>query len=302
MVSRRVTSLLVAALILLLPQAASAVVAPTKVYDPPGNEWFPFRNASYLAYEGTSTTHPRHGNAYARDLTSSTNQKLNAKGTEGDPGGFDPGTNTVIFQEWSDGSAIRMFDLDSQTSVPVPGVVNSPKWEWEPRISTAYISFFRNTKVNGVWYADLYLYDRASTDLTKMARMPSAHYNVNGTVGEQYATWSSCDRKTCHAYLYDATTATKTTIPTRNGRPQYAPAVDEVHGTLFFVRSGFGCGVSVIFYKVPVANPATAPTKVAQLPDGVDVDTASLDGPDLLFSRIACGKSSGIYELGNVAA
>jgi hypothetical protein len=75
-----------------------------------------------------------------------------------------------------------------------------------------------------------------------------------------------------------------------------------VHGTLFFVRSGFGCGVSVIFYKVPVANPATAPTKVAQLPDGVDADTSSLDGPDLLFSRIVCGKNSGIYELGNVAA
>ena len=49
MVSRRVTSLLVAALILLLPQVASAVVAPTKVYDPPANQWFPFRNASYLA-------------------------------------------------------------------------------------------------------------------------------------------------------------------------------------------------------------------------------------------------------------
>ncbi len=66
MVSRRVTSLLVAALILLLPQVASAVVAPTKVYDPPGNQWFPFRNASYLVYQGTSTAHPRHGNAYAR--------------------------------------------------------------------------------------------------------------------------------------------------------------------------------------------------------------------------------------------
>ena len=149
MVSRRFTSLLVAALILLLPQVASAVVTPTKVYDPPANQWFPFRNASYLLYQGTSTAHPRHYNAYARDLTSGTNRKLNAKGTEGGPGGFDPGTNTVIFQEWSNGSAIRMFDLDSQTNVPVPGALNSPKWEWEPRISTAYISFFRNTKVNG---------------------------------------------------------------------------------------------------------------------------------------------------------
>ena len=140
MVPRRVTSLLVAALILLLPQVASAVVTPSKVYDPPANQWFPFRNASYLAYQSNSTAHPRHYNAYARDLAGGTNRKLNAKGTEGAPGGFDPGTNTVIFQEWSDGSAIRMFDLDAQAPVSVPGALNSPKWEWQPRISTAYIS------------------------------------------------------------------------------------------------------------------------------------------------------------------
>ena len=115
-------------------------------------------------------------------------------------------------------------------------------------------------------------------------------------------TWSSCGRKTCRAYLYDAMTDTKTTIPTRNDRPQYAATVDEAHGTVFFVRSGFGCGVQVIFFSLPVASLDSTPTKIAELPDGVDVDTTSLDGPDLLFSRIACSKSSGIYELGGVAA
>ena len=120
-------------------------------------------------------------NAYARDLTNGTNQKLNARGTAGGPGGFDPGTNTVIFQEWANTSAIRMFDLDTQTSVHVPGAINSPKWEWEPRISTAYITFFRNTKVNGVRYADLLLYNRVSGDVTKLARLPSANFNTNDT-------------------------------------------------------------------------------------------------------------------------
>lgn len=301
MLRRPVASLLVAALILLVPQTASALVTPTKVYDPPAGQWLPFRNASYLVYQSNSTAHPRHYNAYARDLASDTNQKLNTAGTQGGPGGFDPGTNTVIYQEWGTGSAIRMFDLDSQTRPPVPGVLNSPKWEWEPRISTAFISFFRNTKVNGVWYADLFLYDRATFDVNKVARLRSTHYNLNGTVGERYATWSSCDRKTCHAYLYDALTDTKATIPTRQGRPQYSATVDEVHGTLFFVRSGFGCGLSVTFFEVPVASLTSAPTKIAQLPSGVDADMASLDGPDLIFSRIACGKGSGIYELGNVA-
>ena len=146
-----------------------------------------------------------------------------------------------------------------------------------------------------------YLYDRASTDVTKVARMRSANYNQNGTVGEQYATWSSCDRKTCHAYVYDAMTDTKTTIPTRNGRPQYAATVDEVHGTLFFVRSGFGCGVAVTSTRCRWQALTTAPTKIAQLPDGIDADTTSLDGPDLLFTRIDCNKGSGIYQLGNVA-
>ena len=207
MVLRRVTSLLVVAFVLLVPQVASAVVTPTKVYDPPKDQWEPFRNASYLVYQSNSKAHPRQYNAYARDLTNGTNQKLNARGTAGGPGGFDPGTNTVIFQEWANTSAIRMFDLDTQTSVHVPGAINSPKWEWEPRISTAYITFFRNTKVNGVRYADLLLYDRVSGDVTKLARLPSANFNTNDTVGEQYVTWSSCGRKTCRAYLYDALTA-----------------------------------------------------------------------------------------------
>ena len=95
----------------------------------------------------------------------------------------------------------------------VPGVLNSPKWEWEPRISTAYISFFRDTKVNGVSYTDLLLYDRVSTDVTKVARLPSANYNANGTVGERYVTWSILRRMTCRAFLYDAMTDTKSTVP-----------------------------------------------------------------------------------------
>jgi len=301
MVGRRsVASFLVMALVLLAPQVASALT-PTKVYDPPGYEWFPFRNASYLLFQHNSNAHPNHSDAIARDLAGGTNQKLNARGTEGGPGGFDPGTNTVIYQQWTNRSGIRMFNLDTQTQVPVPSGLNTKKWEWEPRISTAYISFFRNTRINGKWYADLFVYDRVGATLTKIARLPLSNFTENGTMGEQYATWYSCGNKTCRAYLYDVLTDTTIRIPTQNGRPQYAATVDEVHGTLFFVRSGFKCGAAVTFFTVPVATPTSTPTKLKELPRGVDVDSASLDGPDLIFSRVACGHSSGVYQLANVA-
>ena len=149
-------------------------------------------------------------------------------------------------------------------------------------------------------YTDLLLYDRASTDVTKVARLLSDSYIANGTLGERYATWSTC-RMTCRAFVYDAMTDTKSTVPTRNDRPQYSPTVDEAHGTLFFIRSGFACGAQVIFFSLPVESLGSTPTKIAELPDGVDADMASLDGSDLIFSRIVCDKNVGIYELGNVA-
>jgi hypothetical protein len=297
---RYVGALIVVSLIVLMPQVAAGVT-PTKVYDPPGNQWFPFRNASYLAYQSSSPAHPHRFNAFARDLVAGTNQKLNRSGTEGGPGGFDPGTNVVIFQEWARGSAIRMFDLDSQSRLAVPGALNSRKWEWEPRISTAYISFLRDSRVNGIWYTDLLLYDRVAGTLSRITRMRASLYTQNGSLGERYATWYACGKKTCHAFVYDATTDSKVMIPTRNSRPQYSPTVDETNGNLFFVRSGFKCGAAVTFYSVPVATLTDTPTEIKQLPDGVDADGASLDGPDLIFSRIACGKGTGIYQLANVA-
>ena len=290
-------------IVMLFAQTAFALVlAPSEVYDPPANQWLPFRNTNYLLYSSNSTSAPKHFNAYARDLVGGTNRRLNLGGTQGGPGGFDPGTNVAIFQEWGpNGSDAVLYDLDTDLRLPVPRSLRSAAWEWDPRISTAYISFFREVKVNGIWYTAVVLYDRTTHALTKVARYKSSTYMANGTLGETYATWSVCTRVTCSVWVYDATLDTLTSVPAVNGRPQYAPAVDEVTGTLFFVRSGFGCGLAVTFLRVPVATPLAAPTKVGVLPGGIDVDTASVSNGDLVFSRVVCGEGSGIYALPGVA-
>ena len=131
---------------------------------------------------------------------------------------------------------------------------------------------------------------------------------MNGTLGDQYASWTNCS-KTCTVYIYDALARVLHKVPTNNGRPQYAPAVDEVNGLVFFARSGFGCGLRVTFYRVPVAALGTTPTKVATLPSGVDLDDAASlslntdsNAYDLFFARARCSTGAlDIYRLPSVS-
>ena len=73
------------------------------------------------------------------------------------------------------------------------------------------------------------------------------------------------------------------------------------HGTLFFIRSGFACGAQVTFFSLPVESLGSTPTKIVELPDGVDADMASLDGSDRLLVDRLRQERRNVYELGNVA-
>ena len=111
-------------------------------------------------------------------------------------------------------------------------------------------------------------------------------------------------------YVYD-TSGRIRQVPSKNGRPQYAPIIDEANGLVLFVRSGFGfgCGVEVGFWSVPLSNFSAAPTRIASLPSGIDASYTgsplmpSSDGTenDLLFTRIVCGGSTDIYALPGVS-
>ena len=301
MLRRSLTIALALAMVLIAAQSALALIAPVKIFDAPASQLGPYRNAAWLVYGSNSTEHPRHWNALARPTAGGQPTQMNATGTEGYPGGFDPGTNTVIYAEYTDqDSNIRLFNLDTMQREATPRALHTGATEFDPHISTSYMSFFRWQKVNGTWYANLYLLQRSDTTLTKIASIKdqSGQYFLNDFLGEHVATWTVC-AKTCTVRVYNIDTPGITKLPsTSDNKPQYASTIDETAGVLFFVRSGFGCGVGVNIWSVPVADLSAMPTKLGSIPKGQDVaNSMSLDAGDLLFAKYGCSGGSGIYAL-----
>jgi len=295
----------------LVATSAWAAITPVKVVVEPAAQYYAFGNDSYVAYNSNSKAHPDHWDALSIHRPSGAPApRLNAAGTEGYVGGFDPGTNTALYQQVAgDASDLYFFDLDTRKRTKVPGV-NTASWEWQPRISSSYIFFFRNYSAGGDYYTGLYLWNRAKKFGTRIEayRWSKNAWLDAGSVGDRYASWTRCTLDTCIAYVYDTQSGRIRQIPSKNGRPQYAPTLDEANGLVFFVRSGFGCGVEVGFWSVPLSNFSAAPTKIASLPAGIDAgNMASLmpsrDGTenDLLFARIDCGRSTDIYALPGVS-
>lgn len=280
--------------------ASAALIDPVRFVHLEGSQWYAFGNAAYLAYTSNSIAHPDHWDAFARDRASGVRTKMNAARTMGFTGGFDPGTNVGIYQEINGPtSTIYFFDLDTDIRSKVPGI-NTTKWEWGPRISSTYISFVRNERVNGRDFFRIYLYDRLARTRHAVAKYRIDRIDLlNGSVGDRYATWSFCDGLSCYVVVYDTLDGSTTVLDAPKNRPQYGSVIDEASGMLYFLRSGFGCGVTVGMWQQPVDG-SSAPTKIAVLPDGVDADEMSLAlnpdtlATDLLFSRAPCRRNGDV--------
>lgn len=291
--------------------AALATVTPHKVIGGNGFQTLTFANSANIVWTSNSSAHPKHYNAYARPRLGGSTVKINTAGTEGFTGGFDPTTNTVIYQQIDNGrSNLYWYDLDTSTRSAVSGV-NSKRWEWSPRVSTSYILFERNYRKRGTWYTSVYLFDRgASTTLLVGTWTERRYYVRTGSVGETYATWTVCTSKMCFGYLYTISSQTTQRIPTKNKRSQYAPAVDEANTRVYFVRSGAACGATVRILRLPATDLSATPTKIVALPTGIYAgDTISIApnadgvGLDLLFERVSCNPfTSDAYQADAVNA
>jgi hypothetical protein len=284
------------AVMLLGMATALATVTPHEVIGGNGFQTLPFANSENIVWTSNSSAHPKHYNAYARPRSGGSAVRINADGTEGFTGGFDPTTNTVIYQQIENGSSdLYWYDLDTSTRSVVTGV-NSKRWEWSPRVSTSYILFERDYRKSGTWYTSIYLFDRGTSTTLLLGTWAEHKYYVRtGSVGETYATWTVCTSKRCFAHLHTIATQTTQRIPTKNKRLQYAPAVDEANTSVYFVRSGAACGATVRILRLPADDLSAAPTKIVALPTGIYAgDTMSLapntDGvdQDLLFERATC--------------
>ncbi len=281
---------------------AGALTGPVRVLAGPEDQSLPAANDRYLIWTQNSEAHPDQDHAYGKVLGIPGRFRLNATGTRGYAGGFDPGQDRAIYQQIRSGASdLYLFNLETRNRSKLPTPVNSARWEWGPRISDGFIFFARDAQ----GMTSLFLYDRESQSLAKIGTWNfTRYYVVPGAVGDRYATWTVCSPLTCNAFVFDTDTSDRMRIPSIEGRAQYAPVVDELHSMMYFVRSGQACGGSVGIWRRPL-DLSTAADRLVALPAGIDTGwvmsldaDVSQDRLDLWFSRYRCAPQQGdIYEL-----
>jgi len=290
---------------------AAVTIAPTgavgrsqRILVGPEDQLLASINATYLIWTQNSVGFPNRFNAYGKARGTTDVFRLNPPGTRGYAGGIDPDQDRAIYQQ-IDAAASDLYTINLATRrrTKLPGPINTDRWEWGPRVSNAYYFFARDASRA----TTLFLYDRASKTMEKLVSLDLTRFYVApGSVGERYATWSVCGPRHCNAFIRDTDTDLTTKIPAPDGRPRYAPVVDETEGQVYFVRSRAACGSSVRIMRLPVADLGALPVSLLTLPAGIDVDVQmSLEHVGsqvhLLFSRYRCLPQQGdVYRLRDV--
>jgi hypothetical protein len=191
-------------------------------------------------------------------------------------------------------SDLFFYDLDTKHRTALPAIVNTSSYEYGPSMSGDEITFARlnlNTRV-----AKIVLWQKGDHTTTTLDTIKGADHVENGSINGNYAVWDRCDPD-CNVYEYRVDTGKLTKIGNPQGKSQYGPGVTP-DGTVFFARSGIGCGTHVQI----VEDPVNGPQKVAvSLPVGIDLSRLNVvvgsDPTAVLFDHYDCAhKQFDIYR------
>ncbi|HXV33617.1 MAG TPA: hypothetical protein VD769_06375 [Gaiellaceae bacterium] len=213
--------------------------------------------------------------------------RVNRARTHGFSGGFEG--ETFVYQEVRGSrSELVLYDLSGGGRSAPPAGVNTRQWEWHPTISGDWLLFGRQSSATR---ADLVLLRNLVTGQTRrLGRLAWGRRTLAepGQVAGNYAVWFRCT-PLCDVFLHDIAAGTTTRIPNPNRRQQYDPAVTS-DGTVYFMRSGRGCGTSVRLVRHPLGGTSRV---LASLGAGRDSShTYALENDDgtttVLFDRVRC--------------
>jgi hypothetical protein len=287
---------------------ARATITPTRVLGGRTDQYGPGANTGWLGYTANTTGSPKHYDAYVKSRSTDDSPiKLNT-GSQGEFGGFEPGTNVAIYRQWNNnGSRLHLIDLTDPAhpirSSPGTAINDDRFWNFGASISTSWILYGRWRYVEGRLYEQLVLYDRVSTlrQVLTQVRGSSDSIIFPGKVTDGYATWTKYGNS-IDAHYYDITNEVKGTVPNPNDRASYAPSVSDTSGRLYFARSGRSCGanVKILAWEIGTSIPFET---VSLIPDGFDLTTTSTfvhsGHDDVFFDRLRCSGSyySDIFEI-----
>jgi hypothetical protein len=252
---------------------------------------------TYLAYDQSRPGHPNQFDVYVKPAGMA-RFKVNTRG-QAFGGGIDGAT--MIYQSVLRGqSNLRLFDLATHARSS-PAGVNTRRWEWQPTISADWILYGQEWGPSP--FNDRIILHDTNTAETRILDEQIGKPNrtlTPGQVNGDFATWDRYTplARTENVFQYQISTQAKTRIPVPTGKFQYSSSVTPT-GTVFYARSGFGCGAHVSLHEYSSGTD----TLLTRLPSGYDsFRTFAVDEgggvTSLYFERYQCstGKSH-IYRL-----
>jgi hypothetical protein len=280
---------------------ARSVGAPVVKIGGPAHQRHPGASGDLVIWTERSERRPRVDHAYWKVLGADGRVRIDGRDRRGAAGGIEPpdGLRAIYQQMTATDSNLwwYRFEDGARSRVAIEGV-NTDRWERDPRVSASFLLFAREAGDR----TSVFLVDRAEETVERIAAYDRTRYHVvPGAVGDRWATWTTCGPFTCTAWSYDAHAADPQPrkLPS-DGRPQYAPVIDEVGGWVYTVRSARACGETVgIWRRAWPIDPDVPADRLVLLPDGIDVGfTLSLDRSsgtrvDLWFSRHRCASDQG---------
>ena len=267
-------------------RAAEAALTPMPVKASAADEYAPAEDGPWFGWTEASHNHPNRSNVYVR-RGSGSKIRVNAPGTHGAGGGIDGGI--LVYYEYRGNYAgdIRKFNLRTHRRSNFPSRVSTRWDEYHPTISGDWVLFTRYNSSTQATH--VLLYDTRSLALRTLGSDRGRHRFVySGQVNGDFVTWGRVRPGGQDVYLYRISTKTTTTLP-RPVFAQYDPAVTG-DGTVYFERSGNGCGAAMSLIRYPLGGPATV---LYSYPDGIDggygyVDEKDDGSLDWLFGQVRC--------------
>jgi len=291
---RRIRQAVIGGLVLVsiaFTTASSAIeLDPTQVKaDPDINEYYGSASGDFIAWTANSESAPRKQNAFVQ-MGGEAKVRVNPSGTYGESGGFDG--STFVWTQWSDTRAgdIWRIDVTTDERARFGQSVNTRYGEFLPTLSGKWLLFTRFD-----WDDNRFrviLFNRDSGDTRVVASGPPSNFVYSGQVNGNWVTYFRNSSDQSDVFRYNISTRATVKLP-NSARYAYTPGV-AADGTVFYARSGNGCGANVVLLRYPVGGPVE---KVLDLPDGIEiystyVDDHADDSREIHFTRINCDRKN----------
>lgn len=202
-------------------------------------------------------------------------RRVNARRTEGFPGGFD-GTR-LVYQQSDEPNTVDsdlwIYDVASSSRARLDRRINTEEWEWGASLTGDWLLFGRG-RVQGIFEPGdrfVLLVNRATSERRELAKTDALDVEVYpGQVAGNYAVWSVCReqpaRHRCDTFLHDIQNGDTRKLPSAGAPAQFAASVTS-SGTVYAVRGGSRCGAATRLVRL---DPHKSAKVIFRFPPGTE--------------------------------